>query len=478
MPIRTTGGVFDEQVLTGSLAHYVVCGADFSGAINSYGQPVPYSAAEIIFTKISTGAYINIMNPNECNLSFALEADRSIWDEISLTAMIQSLGTDVGSDHIDCSVCTVKRVPYVWGACGTGATSFLELTDTPDTYAGAIGYLVSVNNTGTGLVFTPAPSPPAPPPPIGFIDLDDTPFSYAGSANYVVTVNPGETGLIFTPPPAPAPDTFLELLDTPDTYAGSANYIVTVNSGATGLVFMTPPPPPPDTFLELLDTPDTYVGSIGYLVSVNDTGTGLVFTPPPQPPAPPLPIGFLDLYDTPLTYAGSANYNVTVNPTATGLIFTPAGSSPNAFSFVEVPTQPSIAATGSDTLTFLAGNNIALTTNATNKTVTISNIAPVVSSTDFIPVFAPANLLISKKYFVTSSGVVTLPALDSSTIPGSAIFITKEIGVTVFVQVGDASDLIFTDSGNTDALEMDITAPIILICRDQNTWDLQIGSRY
>lgn len=155
MPIRTTGGVFDEQVLTGSLAHYVVCGADFSGAINSYGQPVPNSAAEIIFTKISEGAYINIMNPNDCNLSFALEAGRSIWDEISLTAMIQGLGTDVGVDHIDCSVCTVKQVPYIWGCGGTGVDTFLELLDTPNSYAGAAGYVVTVNPAEDGLIFTP-----------------------------------------------------------------------------------------------------------------------------------------------------------------------------------------------------------------------------------------------------------------------------------------------------------------------------------
>jgi len=154
MPVRVHGGVFDQQVLTGSLSHYVVCGADFSGAFDSYGQPVPDSAAEIIFTKISEGAYINIMNPNDCNLSFALEEGRSVWDEISLTALVQSLGPDVGVDHVDCSVCTVKRVPYIWG-CGTGATTFLQLTDTPDTYAGAANYVVTVNPTETGLIFTP-----------------------------------------------------------------------------------------------------------------------------------------------------------------------------------------------------------------------------------------------------------------------------------------------------------------------------------
>lgn len=154
MPIRTNGGVFDQQILTGSLSHWVVCGADFSGAINSFGQPVPYSAAEIIFKNIEDGATINIMNPNDQNLSFALEEGRSIWDEISLTTMVQSLGTDVGTDHINCSICTVKRVPYVWG-CGLSTESFLDLTDTPDSYAGAANYVVTVNPSETGLIFTP-----------------------------------------------------------------------------------------------------------------------------------------------------------------------------------------------------------------------------------------------------------------------------------------------------------------------------------
>lgn len=155
MPIRTTGGVFTKQVLTGSLAHFVVCGADFSGAIDSYGQPVPNSAAEIIFTEISRSAYINIMNPSECNLSFALEAGRSVWDELSLTSMIRSLGTDVGADHIDCSECTVRQVPYMWG-CGDSASSFLELTDTPSSYENSAGFVVAVNSTEDGLVFIPA----------------------------------------------------------------------------------------------------------------------------------------------------------------------------------------------------------------------------------------------------------------------------------------------------------------------------------
>lgn len=306
MPIRTTGGVFDQQVLTGSLAHYVVCGADFSGAINSYGLPEPNSAAEIIFTKISEGAYINIMNPNEYNLSFALEAGRSTWDEVSLTMMIQSLGTDVGSDHVDCSACIVKRVPYIWG-CGDCATSFLDLIDTPS--------------------------------------------SYAGAANYVVTVNPTETGLVFTP----------------------------------------------------------------------------------------------------------------------------VGITSNAFSIIDVPSQPSIVASGSDTLTFVAGSGITLATNALSKTITINSTGGG-GSNDYIPIPGGTNLSISQKYYVTSAGTVTLPELTGSSVQGTSVTITKVVGITVNVQVGHPSDSIETDLGSTNEIIFDATEELIFICRDQNTWDLQIGS--
>lgn len=305
MPVRTTGGVFDEQVLTGSLAHYVVCGADFSGAINGYGQPVPNSAAEIIFTKISEGAYINIMNPNDINLSFALEAGRSIWDEISLTTMIQSLGNDVGVDHVDCTLCTVKRVPYIWG-CGAAGV-----------------------------------------------------------------------------------DTFLELLDTPDSYAGYAGFVVSVNS------------------------------------------------------------------------------------TEDGLIFTPASAGANAFSFVASPSQPTISAIGSDTLTLLPGNNVIITTNSLTKAVTISSTAGV----DYVPVPPGTNLSISTKYYITGSGTVYLPTLTGFSYPaGRSVSITKAIGTTVFINVGNIADTISTDLGNTDSIEFDATQECIFVCNGLNMWELQIGS--
>ena len=303
MPIRTSGGVFNDEMITGSLAHYVICGADFSGAIDSYGKPVPDSAAEIIFINISAGAYINIMNPNDCNLSFALEEGRSKWDEISLTQLVQSLGNDVGVDHIDCTLCTVKRVPYIWG-CGTDVTTFLELDDTPDTYTGFAGYVV------------------------------------------------------------------------------------------------------------------------------------------------------------------------TVNPTENGLIFTPATAS-NAFSIVTSPGQPTITAVGSDTLNFVAGSNISITTNAFTKTVQIDSLAS--GNTNYIPIASGNTLAIDTKYFVTSSGIVTLPSV-AGLVTGQSVNVTKTPGQTVFVNVFNPIDLIITDLGNTDSIEMDSSAEAVFIFNGTG-WALQIGSQ-
>ena len=303
MPIRTSGGVFNDEMITGSLAHYVICGADFSGAIDSYGKPVPNSAAEIIFVKISAGAYINIMNPNDCNLSFALEEGRSKWDEISLTQLVQSLGNDVGVDHIDCTLCTVKRVPYIWG-CGTDATTFLELDDTPDTYA--------------------------------------------GSAGFVVTVNPAENGLVFTP-----------------------------------------------------------------------------------------------------------------------------ATASNAFASIASPLQPTINAFGSDTLTFVAGSNITITTNALTKTVQIDSLAS--GNTNYVPIASGNTLSIDTKYFVTSAGIVTLPSI-SGLVTGQSVNVTKTPGQTVFVNVFNPSDIIITDLGNTDSIEMDSSAEAVFIFNGTG-WALQIGSQ-
>jgi len=58
---------------------------------------------------------------------------------------------------------------------GTGVETFLELLDTPDSYAGSSGYLVSVNVAENALEFTAPPAAPATP-------IYDVGFAYDGIA--------------------------------------------------------------------------------------------------------------------------------------------------------------------------------------------------------------------------------------------------------------------------------------------------------
>ena len=71
-----------------------------------------------------------------------------------------------------------------------------------------------------------------------FLGLTDTPSSYAGQALKVTRVNAGETGLEFTTQTAAT--TFLGLTDTPSAYTGQTLKFVRVNSGETALEFATP----------------------------------------------------------------------------------------------------------------------------------------------------------------------------------------------------------------------------------------------
>lgn len=85
---------------------------------------------------------------------------------------------------------------------------------------------------------------------------------------------------------------------------------------------------------------------------------------------------FLSLSDTPGSF-GSAGQVVVVNSTADGLEFSTAGSggevNQNAFSNIAVSGEGTIEAdSATDTLNFVNGSNISITTNPTSDTITIS----------------------------------------------------------------------------------------------------------
>lgn len=71
-----------------------------------------------------------------------------------------------------------------------------------------------------------------PPDAISFLELSDTPNSFSGAGLQAVRVNAGATALEFFT------NSFLLLSDTPDTYVAAATFTVKVNSGATALEFV------------------------------------------------------------------------------------------------------------------------------------------------------------------------------------------------------------------------------------------------
>ena len=86
-----------------------------------------------------------------------------------------------------------------------------------------------------------------------FLDLSDTPNSYSGQATKIVRVNAGETALEFVDP------TFLALTDTPSSFTGAGSKLVKVNSGATALEFVAVPALP---YLLAFDAPGVPTASM------------------------------------------------------------------------------------------------------------------------------------------------------------------------------------------------------------------------
>ena len=145
----------------------------------------------------------------------------------------------------------------------TGVTSFIALTDTPNTYVGTAGSVVTVNSTADGLEFLAADSTG-----VGRDNYVDSAaftslaqggakltLTYAGPdsstlPNVTADLTIGTLGIGFT-----------QLSDTPANYTGVGNSFVRVKSDQTGLEFVA-------------QVPGTAVGAVGInsQVQYNDNG--------------------------------------------------------------------------------------------------------------------------------------------------------------------------------------------------------------
>lgn len=100
--------------------------------------------------------------------------------------------------------------------------AFLDLSDTPDSYAGAGAQVVAVKPTLDGVEFTD----------LSFLDLSDVPLAYTGAAGRMLVVSDTEDGIDFVDP------TFLGLADTPNDFAGDGTKLLAVNAAEDAIEFV------------------------------------------------------------------------------------------------------------------------------------------------------------------------------------------------------------------------------------------------
>ena len=146
-----------------------------------------------------------------------------------------------------CQQLTLGIAKYI-GSCKANARTIGDAIDA----AGTIDAVLVIdmgagwpsNALASGIAWDEFPS---------FLDLSDTPNSYSGKATKIVRVNAGATALEFVDP------TFLALTDTPSSFTGAGSKLVKVNSGATALEFVAVPALP---YLLAFDAPGVPTASM------------------------------------------------------------------------------------------------------------------------------------------------------------------------------------------------------------------------
>ncbi len=146
-----------------------------------------------------------------------------------------------------CQQLTLGITKYI-GLCKANARTIGDAIDAAGTIAAVLvidmGAGWPSNALASGIAWNEFPS---------FLDLSDTPNSYSGQASKIVRVNSGETALEFVDP------TFLSLTDTPSSFSGAGSKLVKVNSGATALEFVAVPALP---YLLSFDAPGAPTSSM------------------------------------------------------------------------------------------------------------------------------------------------------------------------------------------------------------------------
>jgi hypothetical protein len=159
---RSTGSAAPATLGIGELAYTEGNGTLYIGKTNGAVIEVGGNADHVKLAGIEAGAEVNtvtsvagrtgaVVVDTDDLASFNTDVDA----RIGLAVLEDLANISMPSTPADGAQLTWDNTNEVWvaGTPGTGATTFVQLSDVPNAYTGAAGYLVQVNAAGTGLEF-------------------------------------------------------------------------------------------------------------------------------------------------------------------------------------------------------------------------------------------------------------------------------------------------------------------------------------
>ena len=195
------------------------------------------------------GDWVEFSTGSNASASFTVEEEGTPL--VGLATALNFVGSGVTASNTTGNPST-KKIEI------TSISTFLQLTDTPSTYVGTAGSVVTVNSTANGLEFLPSDSST-----LGKDNyVDSASFSYPSAQGAQLTLGyAGPDNL--SDITATLGIGLTQLSDTPDTFVGYGNSFVRVKSDQTGLEF-------------LAQVPSTAVGAAGNNKQVQFNSNGFL----------------------------------------------------------------------------------------------------------------------------------------------------------------------------------------------------------
>ncbi|RUW56361.1 hypothetical protein [Mesorhizobium sp. M8A.F.Ca.ET.021.01.1.1] len=206
---------------------------------------IDFAAGDVVLPQLDLQRYFWFRSANVTGLrDLTLPAGQKRVFAFDNSAGSNKVTIKQGSDSIECLTgevyvvaATGSVLKFLYNSVVGGSISFPNLSDVPNNYSGAGGFLVKVKATMDGLEFVNPASGG-----LTFRDLSETPDSYTGKGKFLTRVNQAENALEFIDPSSVinvikliSQDTTTRTLSLGDLGA----YIRTTNVGATQITVPT-----------------------------------------------------------------------------------------------------------------------------------------------------------------------------------------------------------------------------------------------